>query len=389
VSDLTWAAATNGWGPAERDRSNGEQAAGDGRTLGLRGTLYAKGVGVHAGSDITVNLGGQYATFLSDVGVDDETFGQGSVIFQVFVDGVKAYDSGVVTGTSAARPVSVDVTGKTTLRLVVTDAGNGNALDHGDWASARLTPASTSSNPAPTLTSLAPSAATVGGAGFTLTVNGTGFASGATVRWNGSSKTTTFKSATAVTAAIAAGDIATVGTTPITVVNPGSAASNALSFSIASSAPSSPPPPGSATFLSNLTWTSATNGWGPVERDRSNGEQAAGDGRTMSVRGNPYSKGLGVHAASDISFNLGGQYSTFLTDVGLDDETGGQGSVTFQVFVDGSKLYDSGVVTGTSAVKSVNVNVAGKSTLRLVVTDAGDGNAFDHADWANARLTTP
>jgi hypothetical protein len=35
----------------------------------------------------------------------------------------------------------------------------------------------------------------------------------------------------------------------------------------------------------------------------------------------------------------------------------------------------------------VLVSTAGKNELRLVVTTAGDGKAYDHADWAGARLT--
>ena len=36
-------------------------------------------------------------------------------------------------------------------------------------------------------------------------------------------------------------------------------------------------------FISDLTWTSATNGWGPTERDRSNGEDGAGDGGVLRL----------------------------------------------------------------------------------------------------------
>src|SRR5205085_12704987 len=36
---------------------------------------------------------------------------------------------------------------------------------------------------------------------------------------------------------------------------------------------------------------------------------------------------------------------------------------------------------------AVSVPLSGVTTLRLVVTDAGNGNAFDHADWADAKLT--
>jgi len=41
---------------------------------------------------------------------------------------------------------------------------------------------------------LVPGATTPGSAGFTLTVNGTGFANGSTVCWNGSARATTFVS---------------------------------------------------------------------------------------------------------------------------------------------------------------------------------------------------
>jgi hypothetical protein len=60
--------------------------------------------------------------------------------------------------------------------------------------------------------------------------------------------------------------------------------------------------------------------------------------------------------------------------------------VTFEVYTDGAKVYDSGVMTGSSASKDVSVNVSGKGELRLVVTTASDGNAYDHANWADAKL---
>jgi hypothetical protein len=43
-------------------------------------------------------------------------------------------------------------------------------------------------------------------------------------------------------------------------------------------------------------------------------------------------------------------------------------------------------MTGSTATKTVDLSVVGKTTLRLVLTDGGDGNAWDHADWADARL---
>ena len=92
----------------------------------------------------------------------------------------------------------------------------------------------TINNPAPTETSISPTSATAGGAAFALTVNGTGFVSTSVVKFNGAAKSTTFVSATQLTAAITAADIATAGTASVTVTNPapGGGTSGILSFTI-------------------------------------------------------------------------------------------------------------------------------------------------------------
>ena len=82
----------------------------------------------------------------------------------------------------------------------------------------------------PAITLLSPSSATAGGPGFTLTVNGTGFVGTSVVNWNGSPLTTTFVSATQLTAAVAAAQIAAVIPVSVTVVNPGPVTSNAVAF---------------------------------------------------------------------------------------------------------------------------------------------------------------
>jgi len=86
--------------------------------------------------------------------------------------------------------------------------------------------------PAPTINSISPTSAIAGGAGFTLTVNGTNFVSGSTVNFNGSARTTTTVSATQLTAAILASDIATAGNFSVTVTNPGGGTSNAVTFTV-------------------------------------------------------------------------------------------------------------------------------------------------------------
>jgi hypothetical protein len=201
-----------------------------------------------------------------------------------------------MTGSSATKTVNVDVTGKSQLKLVVTNGGDNIDSDHADWAGAYLTTATTPTTPTTSSTS--------------------------------------------------------------------------------------------TTYISDLPWVGTpVNGWGPAERDMSNGEQAAGDGRTITLNGVTYAKGLGVHAASTVIYNLGGKYSKFISDIGVDDEMGSTGSVVFQVWADGVQIYDSGIMTGSSATKTVSVDVTGKSQLKLVVTNGGDNIDSDHADWAGAYLT--
>ncbi|KJK55511.1 NPCBM/NEW2 domain-containing protein [Saccharothrix sp. ST-888] len=289
LTDLSWTSAVNGWGPVERDRSNGETAAGDGRTIGIRGTQYSRGLGVHARSEVDYYLGGTCRNLSVDVGVDDETNGNGSVDFQVYRDTALVADSGIRTGKDPAKHLVADLTGGGRLRLVVTDGGDGIDYDHADWAAPLL---SCGSGPA-------------------------------------------------------------AGSHP----------------------------------LSDLAWSSAVSGWGPVERDRSNGEQQSGDGRTIGIRGTTYAKGLGVHAYSEIDYYLGGTCTNLGVDVGVDDESNGNGSVDFRIYRDTALVADSGIRTGKDPAKHLVADLTGGYELRLVVTDGGDGVTSDHADWAAPTLS--
>ena len=76
----------------------------------------------------------------------------------------------------------------------------------------------------PVIMDLSPPSAQSGGAGFTLTVNGSSFNSDAFINWNGSKQTTTYVTGNQLTTAIPMSAIATPGTVPVTVTNPGHAA---------------------------------------------------------------------------------------------------------------------------------------------------------------------
>ena len=154
------------------------------------------------------------------------------------------------TQLTAAIPAA-DITTAGTAQVTVLNPASGGG------STSPLTFTVSQSMPAPALSSLSPSTASSGGAPFTLTVNGTNFASGYNVQWNGASRPTTFVSSNKLTAAIPAADIAAAGTAQVTVLNPasGGRSSSPLAFTISQSTP--------ALTLSSISPATAVSGGGP------------------------------------------------------------------------------------------------------------------------------
>jgi uncharacterized protein (TIGR03437 family) len=121
----------------------------------------------------------------------------------------------------------------------------------------------------PVIASLNPSSVTVGSGGFTLTVNGVGFVSGAMVEMGGSRLATTFVNATQLTALVPASLIGSVGSILVAVLNPGAGTSDILQFTVSPPAQlsiltSSPLPPGMIGTAYSLV-LAATGGMTPYK----------------------------------------------------------------------------------------------------------------------------
>jgi uncharacterized protein (TIGR03437 family) len=171
--------------------------------------------------------------------INPSSVAAGGAAFTLTVNGTNFINGSVVKISGADRATTFvsnsqltaaisasDISTGATISVTVTNPGPGGGTSN----AATLT----INNPAPAITTLSPTSATVGGAAFTLTVNGTGFVTGSTVQWNGANRATTFVSATQLTAAITAADIATAGSASVTVVNstPGGGTSNAVNFPV-------------------------------------------------------------------------------------------------------------------------------------------------------------
>jgi alpha-galactosidase len=108
--------------------------------------------------------------------------------------------------------------------------------------------------------------------------------------------------------------------------------------------------------------------------------------KPLSIGGQTFERGVGTHSHSIVYLDLAGGSDRFQASVGLDDNSGGKGSVTFEVVADGRTVFQSGVMTPGQPAMPVDVDVRGVRTLLLLVGDADDGFAFDHANWAEARF---
>ncbi|WP_444544786.1 sigma-70 family RNA polymerase sigma factor [Streptomyces abikoensis] len=104
----------------------------------IGGTAYRHGVTVHAASSVTIDLNRSCTSYDAMAGLDDMSFGLGTVAFSVYADGARLWSSGPVRAGQAAVPVHVPLTGRKTLRLVVQPVSAWDRVAVPDWALARI-----------------------------------------------------------------------------------------------------------------------------------------------------------------------------------------------------------------------------------------------------------
>jgi len=119
----------------------------------------------------------------------------------------------------------------------------------------------------------------------------------------------------------------------------------------------------------------------------------------LKIRGVRYRSGLGVHAPSHVVYALQPDYDRFVALAGIDDairdramgrEQAMYPSVVFRLFLDGELAAESPIQRISQEPWRFDLPIPkGARTLSLAVTDAGDGNRHDIADWVNAGFLLP
>jgi len=131
-------------------------------------------------------------------------------------------------------------------------------------------------------------------------------------------------------------------------------------------------------FLDALEPVSWVQGWGKPQKNQSVWE------KPLAIAGHRFRRGLGTHADARIVYDVGGRYRRFQSWVGADAAS--SATITFEVWMDGQKRWESGLMNKQSPAKLVDLDLSGVKNLELVVGHGGDNINSDHADWAEAKL---
>lgn len=364
LSDLDWASAVSGWKKVNKDSAVN---LSEKIKLNVNGEIkeFDKGIGAATNAEIVYELDGNYTNFSTYLGTDKNyDDNRTTIIFKIFADGEEVYSSDVIRKDSEAEFVNLDVTGVKELKLVADDADKNGLGDFASWADPKVY----TTNAKPELTipkslstklgdeinlNEAYSAIDTEDGDITDKVEVSG-----KVNFNKTGKYP-------ITYKVTDSDgNKVVKTRTIAVVD-----MNDYSY------------------LTDYDWNAAQYNYTVPKKDISisgntlrltdeNGEEVS------------FERGVGAHSTSTITYDLTDKdYVYFSSYVGVDRGMYNTvGSVSFEVYIDGEKKFDSGLMTSKEPMKYLEVDINGAKELKLVVTDGGNGNGSDHGTWGDSKL---
>lgn len=144
--------------------------------------------------------------------------------------------------------------------------------------------------------------------------------------------------------------------------------------------------PGGAIWLDSLDLTRMVQRRGTPRAARS----GAGRGNNplpLSLGGIAYRHGIGTLSINELIVDLKGQATRFESMIGIDDAArNGQGSVTYEIWVDNRRAFTSPLMKAGDPPQRVSVDLSGARFMELFIDDGGDVSTGDYADWAGALI---
>lgn len=360
LSDEEWTSVKTDWGTPRRNSSIKGRVNGELKE-------FEKGFGIHANGTITYDLSDKdYDNFEALLGVDlgIEAQNNSSIKFEIIGDDKVLATTDVLKHADNMVYINVPVKGVKELVIKVTDAGNRNTSDHSVIANPKLT----TNNAKPKLT-IPKSVSTKVGEVIDLNEKYSAI----------DAEDGDITDKVQVTGKV---NFNKTGKYPITytvIDNDGNEVVKTRTIAVVNM--------NDYKYLTDYDWTSTKYSYATPKKDISNGNNTL---RLTNENGKEVSfeRGIGAHSNSTITYDLTGKdYAYFSSYVGVDREMFGTvGSVTFEVYVDGEKKFDSELMKSKDPMKYLEVDINGAKELKLVVTDGGNGNGSDHATWGDAKL---
>ncbi|MFQ5412835.1 MAG: NPCBM/NEW2 domain-containing protein [Phycisphaerae bacterium] len=109
-------------------------------------------------------------------------------------------------------------------------------------------------------------------------------------------------------------------------------------------------------------------------------------GQPIRVRGETFSRGIGVHSRSKLTYDLKGAYRAFVTSLALDDASGPLADVTAVIQVDGQTRFTRNGIRAGDIVGPIRIDVSGAKRIELIVDFGRNGDIQDRFNWIEAAL---
>ncbi|MBI4718818.1 MAG: NPCBM/NEW2 domain-containing protein [Planctomycetes bacterium] len=109
-------------------------------------------------------------------------------------------------------------------------------------------------------------------------------------------------------------------------------------------------------------------------------------GGPLTVGGETFERGLGVHSRSHLTYELRGGYREFVTSYGLDDHSGPYADVSVLILVDHQPRHAQSNVRPGTLTGPIRLDVARANHLELIVDFGENGDIQDRFDWIDPAL---
>lgn len=109
-------------------------------------------------------------------------------------------------------------------------------------------------------------------------------------------------------------------------------------------------------------------------------------GKPMTIAGEHFARGIGVHSRSVLTYELAGGYREFVTSLGLDDSAGPLADVDVAIRIGGRPVYRKEHLKSGQLEGPLRFPLNGAKRLELIVNFGANGDVQDRFNWADSAL---